>query len=104
MATDGSSDFSYDVFISYAEEDRWIGQAIAATLESQRIHSWIAPRDIFPGTNFAQSILNAVSRCRAFVLVFSSHAQRSRWKQERVQCRERSPGDSEALPEQRDPL
>jgi|GEM_PF-6465600 len=68
---------THDVFICYAHEDKTIADAICAKLEKQSLRCWIAPRDILPSANYAEAIIDAIDRSRIFVLVFSSHANKS---------------------------
>lgn len=51
--------------------------AVCATLESQRIRCWIAPRDILPGTDYAEGIINGIDECQLLIVVFSSGANGS---------------------------
>jgi tetratricopeptide (TPR) repeat protein len=67
----------HDVFISYSHEDKPTADAICATLESQRIRCWIAPRDVLPGENFPAAIIQAIEESRIMVLIFSSHSNNS---------------------------
>lgn len=69
---------AHDVFISYSSKDKQTADAICARLEQQGIRCWIAPRDILPGGTWAESIVDAIAGSRAMVLVFSSHANRSK--------------------------
>ena len=68
---------AHDIFISYASKDKLIADAACAILESRGIRCWIAPRDILPGADWGESIVDALSHARVFVLVFSSHANAS---------------------------
>ncbi|MDD1676595.1 MAG: tetratricopeptide repeat protein, partial [Methanomicrobiales archaeon] len=68
---------NHDVFISYSSRDKPIADAICATLEGQRIRCWIAPRDILPGTNYPNAIINAIETSRVMILVFSRHSNTS---------------------------
>jgi TIR domain/Sel1 repeat len=68
---------AHDVFISYSSKDKPAADAACAVLESKGIRCWIAPRDIIPGADWSESIINALNQSRAFVLVFSSHANSS---------------------------
>ena len=68
---------AHDVFISYASEDKPAADAACAVLESKGIRCWIAPRDILPGVDWGESVINALNQSRAFVLVFSSNANAS---------------------------
>lgn len=63
-----------DVFISYATLDKRIADTVCATLESNNIKCWMAPRDILPGIDFAESIINAIEECRVFVLILSKNS------------------------------
>jgi hypothetical protein len=67
----------YDVFISHASQDRTVATAVCATLESQRIRCWMAPRDILPGTDYAEAIINGIGECQLLIVVFSSGANES---------------------------
>jgi uncharacterized RDD family membrane protein YckC len=68
---------THDVFISYANEDKFIADAICANLEKDRIRCWVAPRDITPGTKFASSIIHAIDTTQLVVIVFSQHSDNS---------------------------
>lgn len=68
---------THDVFISYANEDKLIADAICANLEKDRIRCWVAPRDITPGTKFASSIIHAIDTTQLVVIVFSQHSDNS---------------------------
>jgi TolB-like protein/Tfp pilus assembly protein PilF len=65
------------VFISHSTRDKAIADAICKTLESAGIRCWIAPRDIEPGADWTEGIMNGITGCRVFVLVFSAHANDS---------------------------
>jgi hypothetical protein len=67
----------YDVFISYSSKDKIASDATCAALESAGIRCWVAPRDITPGVEWGEAIVDAIDNCRVFVLIFSSHANDS---------------------------
>jgi len=67
----------YDVFISHAHQDKSIADATCGVLEQRGIRCWIAPRDIQPGRDWGEAILEGIKSCRAFVLVFSAAANAS---------------------------
>ncbi|MCB9845528.1 MAG: toll/interleukin-1 receptor domain-containing protein [Phycisphaeraceae bacterium] len=67
----------HDVFISYASDDKPVADAVCAGLEAERIRCWIAPRDILPGADWLESIIDAINRARIVVLVFSTRANAS---------------------------
>jgi tetratricopeptide (TPR) repeat protein len=65
---------SFDVFISYSHSDKPTADATCAMLEATGIRCWIAPRDIVHGTDWGESIIDAITNAKAMVLVFSGHA------------------------------
>ena len=67
----------FDVFVSYSSEDKAAADAACALLEQNAIRCWIAPRDIVPGTDWGEAIIDAIERARLFVLIFSGHANES---------------------------
>lgn len=66
-----------DVFISHSSKDANIANAICNTLEANNIKCWIAPRDIRPGSIWANSINDAIENSKAMVLVFSENSNNS---------------------------
>jgi WD40 repeat protein len=68
---------AFDVFISYSSQDKPTADAACAALESANIRCWIAPRDINPGRDYAESIIDAIESARVFVLIFSNSANAS---------------------------
>lgn len=69
---------THDIFISYSTKDKTIADAVCAKLEGNNIRAWIAPRDVPPGTNFAEAIVNAISEAKVFVLIWSGNANDSK--------------------------
>jgi hypothetical protein len=67
----------HDVFISYAQEDKPIADAVCAKLEFRNIRCWIAPRDIPPGKSFPEAIIEGIEEGKVVVLIFSSYANKS---------------------------
>jgi hypothetical protein len=76
---------NFDVFISYPSQYKAAADAVCAALEAEGIRCWIAPRDIAPGAEWAESIVDAIDHCRLMILVFSSSANRSRQIHREVQ-------------------
>src|SRR5262245_10875317 len=68
---------AHDVFISYSSKDKPVADAVCANLEANGIRCWIAPRDILPGQDWGESIIDAINQSRIMVLVFSSSANTS---------------------------
>ncbi len=68
---------AHDVFISYSSKDKPVADAVCATLESNGVRCWIAPRDVLAGEEYAASLVNGLSMSRLMVLVFSANSNRS---------------------------
>lgn len=67
----------YDVFVSYSSLDRSTADAICSALERNGLRCWIAPRDITPGSEWGEAIVDGISQSRVMVLIFSAHSNRS---------------------------
>lgn len=65
------------IFISYASEDSEVASQVCSFLEDHQISCWIAPRDILPGKDYAEAIIEGIDECRFMVLIFSSWANES---------------------------
>ena len=68
---------AHDVFISHSAKDKTTADAVCAMLESNGIRCWIAPRDVTPGREWGECIIEAIKECRIMVLVFTAHANES---------------------------
>jgi adenylate cyclase len=62
------------VFISYASQDVAIANVLVEALESADLRCWIAPRNVVPGSLYADEIVGAINAAQAVVLVLSKHA------------------------------
>ncbi|MEI6608186.1 MAG: toll/interleukin-1 receptor domain-containing protein [Deltaproteobacteria bacterium] len=71
---------NYDVFVSYCSEDRKIADALVHHLEGKEIRCWIDHRDLLPGFNWRDGIIEALEGNPgiAMVLLFSSASNKSR--------------------------
>jgi hypothetical protein len=68
---------AFEVFLSYAHEDKPVADAACAIIEKAGIRCWIAPRDIAPGADYATALMEALDGCKALVLIFSRRANES---------------------------
>ena len=68
----------HDVIISYSTVDKTTADTMCAKLEERGIRCWIAPRDILPGMDYAEAIINAIDSARVTVLILSSNANLSK--------------------------
>ena len=71
------ANLAHQVFISYSSKDKIVGDAACAFLERRGIGCWIAPRDIVPGMDWGEAIVDGITGAQVFVLVFSTNANES---------------------------
>lgn len=74
----------HDVFISHSGQDAEVAKFVCHELELNGLLCWISSRDIPPGTNFSQAIVDAIEQCRAIVVILSTSANNSRYVQAEV--------------------
>jgi hypothetical protein len=67
----------FDVFISYAHDDKPVADAACAIFEQAGVRCFIAPRDIRSGAIYAAELDAALNACKALVLFFSGRANES---------------------------
>jgi hypothetical protein len=65
------------VFISYSTLNKAVADAVCARLEARGCRCWVAPRDIPPGTEWGEAIIDGIRGARIFVLIFSAGANAS---------------------------
>ena len=65
---------AHDVFLSHSEKDKAVADAVVAHLEAESVSCWVAPRDVVPGADWGESIINAIESSRIMILIFSKNA------------------------------
>ena len=65
---------SRPVFISYASHDAAVAQKVCSALEAAGFLCWIAPRNVVPGTMYADGIVHAIDESAILVLILSAQA------------------------------
>ena len=73
QATDAKTG-THDVFVSYASPDSAVAEAVCEALKRAGVTCWIAPRDVTPGTFYADEIVHAIDATEAIVLILSQNA------------------------------
>ncbi len=68
---------AHDAFISYSTRDKAAADAACAALEAMGIRCWIAPRDVTPGAEWGEAIIEGINQSRVVVLIFSANANES---------------------------
>ena len=81
------------VFLSHSSQDRTTAEAAATALERAGFRSWLAPRDITPGTSWGESIIAGIDGSRAVIVILSAAANASRQV-----ARELERADSRGIP------
>ena len=64
----------HDVFVSHSSKDKLTADAVCSALESRGIRCWVAPRDIPPGANWGEAIIDGLSHSRVVILILSQHS------------------------------
>ena len=70
-------DVRADVFISHSSEDSSVADRLCELIEERGIACWIAPRDVRPGSHFAEEVLAAIEQTQATIVLLSEHSNRS---------------------------
>jgi TolB-like protein/tetratricopeptide (TPR) repeat protein len=68
------TDLGHDAFVSYASQDLAVANSLVENLEQHGLKSWIAPRDVKPGAQYADAIVRAINEAKSLVLVMSASA------------------------------
>jgi len=74
----------YDVFVSHSSKDKAVADAIVNYLETRNVRCWVAPRDINPSMEWAESIVNGIKTSRVFLLIFCNNSLQSKQVQREV--------------------
>lgn len=72
-----ASNTTRQVFISHASQNAAVAQRICRLLEERGVTCWIAPRDVPPGSIYADAILKGIEQSTAMVLILSPEANQS---------------------------
>lgn len=67
-----------DIFISYSSIDKTAADTVCSVLEQNGISCWMAPRNITPGVDFAEAIIDGLKSSKVFVLVYSANSNNSK--------------------------
>ena len=70
-----------DIFISYSTENQAQAERIRQTLEANGYSCWYAPAALRGAQDFTREIPAAIRNSRAFLLLMSAGAQKSKWVQ-----------------------
>lgn len=65
------------VFISHSSKDRALAERMRDAIEQAGIGVWIAPRDVMPGQNYGEAIIEAINACKVLIVLFTDNSNRS---------------------------
>lgn len=65
------------IFISYGSRDTDVAENICDILESSNVKCWMAPRDVEPGTNYAEEIIQAINCANLLIFISSKDTYQS---------------------------
>ena len=68
---------SAPIFISYSSKDQDMAETICRALEARGHQCWISCRDVSPGQNFQEAIVQALRSAQVMLLVFTANANNS---------------------------
>ncbi len=73
------------VFISYSTQDTAAATEVRDGLEAAGLACWMAPRDIAPGLDYAEQIIDAIEACLVLVLLLSESSNQSLYVRNEVE-------------------
>ena len=59
------------IFLSYSSKDKAVADLMCQAMEQNGLKCWIAPRDIMPGQDWSEAIIDGLTSARVFVLLLS---------------------------------
>jgi len=59
------------IFISYSTANKDLTDKVCSEFESAGLVCWMAPRDIMPGADWAEAIIDAIDEAKTMVVVFT---------------------------------
>ncbi len=65
------------LFICYSSKDEAIARVVVEFLEAHELRCWISARDVAPGHNYQETIVQALESAQGIVFLFSEHSSQS---------------------------
>lgn len=65
------------VFICFSSKDEAVAREVVESLEADGLKCWISLRDVLPGQNYQEAIVQALEAASAIVFLFSEHSNKS---------------------------
>src|SRR6266566_4263850 len=68
---------SHDIFICFSSKDEATAHAVVRFLEGRGRKCWISSRDVRPGRNYQESIVQAIQTAKLIVFLFSEYSNKT---------------------------
>jgi hypothetical protein len=65
------------IFICFSSKDESVAREVVEALEAAGLKCWISLRDVLPGQNYQEAIVQALEAAGGIVFLFSEHSNRS---------------------------
>jgi len=65
------------LFICFSSKDEAVAREVVEFLEENGLKCWISLRDVAPGQNYQEAIVQAIETAQGIVFLFSEHSSRS---------------------------
>lgn len=67
----------FHIFICFSSKDEAVAREVVASLEAAGLKCWISLRDVAPGQNYQEAIVQALEAARGIVFLFSESSSKS---------------------------
>jgi TIR domain-containing protein len=68
---------THDTFICFSSNDEGTAREVVDFLEARGLKCWISSRDVGPGQNYQEAIVEAIAASKVFVFLFSGSSSKS---------------------------
>jgi hypothetical protein len=65
------------VFVCHSSKDEAVAREVVEALEADGLKCWISGRDVLPGQNYQEAIVQALEAASGIVFLFSEHSNKS---------------------------
>jgi hypothetical protein len=65
------------IFVCFSSKDEAVAREVVEFLEANGLKCWISLRDVAPGQNYQEAIVQAIETAQGIVFLFSEHSSRS---------------------------
>lgn len=65
------------LFVCFSSKDDAVAREVVQSLEADGLKCWISLRDVLPGQNYQEAIVQAIESASGIVFVFSEHSNKS---------------------------